>query len=86
MVMWDRRSVELIEHYVEKYLVSCHFKNVDDGIEWTFSWVYGPNLDSEMSFLCDGIICIHSWLDIPWYLGGDYNVTRFSYERGEGSS
>lgn len=43
IVMWDRRVVELLEHYVGKFLVACHFKSVNDGFEWAFASVYGPN-------------------------------------------
>lgn len=33
IVMWDRRAVELIDHYIRKFLVACYFKSVDDGFE-----------------------------------------------------
>lgn len=45
VIMWDRRMVELLEHFVRNVLV-CHFKNVDDGVQWDFAIVYGPNADS----------------------------------------
>lgn len=32
--MCDRRVVELIKHHVGEFFVACHFKNVDDDIEW----------------------------------------------------
>lgn len=46
MVMWDRRVVELVEHYVKNFLVAYHFKRVDNGVNWDFARVYGPNVDS----------------------------------------
>lgn len=58
--MWDKHIVKLVEHYVKKYLVACHFKNVDDGMEWAFARVYGLNMDSEMSFFWDEIAVILS--------------------------
>lgn len=36
----DRRVVELIDHYVEEFLVACHFNSVDDGFKWAFASVY----------------------------------------------
>lgn len=46
LVLWDRR-VELVEHYVGNFLVACHFKSVDDGIEWGFARVHGLIVDSH---------------------------------------
>lgn len=34
LVMQDRRMVELVDNYVGNFLVACHFKSVDDGVEW----------------------------------------------------
>lgn len=33
LIMWDKRVVESVKHYVGNYLFSCHFKNVDNGVE-----------------------------------------------------
>lgn len=30
IMMWDRRVVELIDHFVGDFLMACHFKSVDD--------------------------------------------------------
>ena len=27
-------------------MTTCHFRNVDDGMEWAFARVYGPNKDA----------------------------------------
>lgn len=32
LVMWDKRAVELVDHYVVNFLVAYHFKSVDDGV------------------------------------------------------
>lgn len=33
IVMWDRKAVEFIDHFVRDFLVACHFKNMDDGCD-----------------------------------------------------
>ncbi|KAG6647375.1 hypothetical protein CIPAW_07G074900 [Carya illinoinensis] len=79
--MWDRRVVEMIDHHVGEYLVACHFKNVHDGVEWAFAGVYGPNLEINKRVLWEEMAGIHCCWDLPWFFGGDFNVTRFPTER-----
>ena len=42
LVFWDSRVLELIEMAIGNFLVSCRFKNVEDGFYWVFTGVYGP--------------------------------------------
>ncbi|KAF5459634.1 hypothetical protein F2P56_019568, partial [Juglans regia] len=42
--------------------------------------VYGPNLDADRGFLWDELAGVHSWWDLPWCIGGDFNVVRFPSE------
>lgn len=44
IIMWDKRVVELRDHYVGEYLVACHFKSEDDGFEWAFARVLWSEL------------------------------------------
>ena len=43
-MFWDKRSLELVDLKVGLFLVSCRFKNIEDGFLWTFSGIYGPVL------------------------------------------
>ncbi|KAG6654081.1 hypothetical protein CIPAW_05G121300 [Carya illinoinensis] len=81
IVMWDRRVVELIDHYVGDFMVACHFKNVDYGVEWAFAGVYGPNLEIFRRALWDEMAGVCCCWDLPWCSGGDFNVKRFPSER-----
>jgi hypothetical protein len=63
------------------YLLSCKFKNVLDQFEWIFSGVYGPNVDREMGILWEELADLISWWDVPWCIGGDFNVVRFPSEK-----
>lgn len=76
IVIWDRRVMELVEECVAEFLVACHSKNVDDGFEWAFLSVYGPNLDSSRSLLWDEMAGLCCWWDLSWCFGGDFNITR----------
>lgn len=52
------RTVELVDEYVEEFSVACHFENVEDGFEWAFVGVYGPNLDSSRSLWWDELFVV----------------------------
>ena len=61
LVMWDSRVVERVEEVVGYYSVSYKFRNVDNQVLWTFSSVYGPNLDRDRSLLWEELSGVISW-------------------------
>ncbi|KAG6663824.1 hypothetical protein CIPAW_02G049700 [Carya illinoinensis] len=77
VVLWDRRLVERVEEFIGNYTVACSFKSVADNYLWAFAGVYGANLDKDRSLLWDELVGIHNWWDLPWCIGGDFNVVRF---------
>ncbi|KAF5457277.1 hypothetical protein F2P56_021390, partial [Juglans regia] len=79
--MWDKIVVEAIEECVGEFSVSTLFKNVCDGWEWAFVGCYGPNRDCDRRRLWEELAGIHSLWDVPWCMGGDFNITRFPSER-----
>jgi len=79
LLMWDRRIVEKIDVYVGEFVVACSFRSVADDFSWAFAGVYGPNFDSLS--LWDELAGLSSWWELPWCIGGDFNVTRFPAER-----
>uniref|UniRef100_A0A2N9EFL4 Reverse transcriptase domain-containing protein n=1 Tax=Fagus sylvatica TaxID=28930 RepID=A0A2N9EFL4_FAGSY len=81
LLMWDSRIVEKLEGAVGYFSVSCKFKNVEDHQVWMFTGVYGPNINSDRRLMWDELAGIRSWWDVPWCLGGDFNVVRFPAER-----
>ena len=42
LMVWDIRSLELLNKEVGLFSVTCRFKNVEDGFVWAFARVYGP--------------------------------------------
>jgi hypothetical protein len=44
---------------------------------WMFTGVYGPNVNRDRRLMWDELAGIRSWWDVPWCLGGDFNVVRF---------
>ncbi|KAG6646425.1 hypothetical protein CIPAW_07G008100 [Carya illinoinensis] len=80
VVLWDRRVVERVEEFIGNYTVACSFKSIADNYLWAFAGVYGANLDKDRSLLWDELVGIHNWWDLPWCIGGDFNVVRFPSE------
>ena len=70
-----------MEDAVGYFSVSCKFRNVEDQNVWMFSGVYGPNVDRDRSLMWDELVGVRCWWDVPWCLGGDFNVVRFPLER-----
>uniref|UniRef100_A0A2N9IY01 Reverse transcriptase domain-containing protein n=1 Tax=Fagus sylvatica TaxID=28930 RepID=A0A2N9IY01_FAGSY len=64
-----------------QYSISCTFKNSQDQLEWTFSGVYGPNVDADRGLLWEELAGFHSWWGVLWCIGGDFNVVRFPNEK-----
>jgi hypothetical protein len=84
LLMWDKRVVSSLVTEVGDFVAACSFKNVVDGFEWAFAGVYGPNSDWDRRLLWEelaGLLC--GW-DLPWCIGGDFNVVRFPSERSGG--
>ena len=46
--------------------------------------MYGPNGDYDRQLLWDELAGLLSWWDLPWCIGGDFNVIRFPSERSGG--
>ena len=63
-----------------RIFVSCKFKNVVDHFVWAFTGVYGPNFDRDRHLPWEELAGIHSWWNVPWGIGGDFNVVRFPSE------
>ena len=84
LLMWDKRVVSRLNMEVGECVVACSFKNVVDGFEWAFARVYGPNGNIDRRRLWDELAGLLSWWDLPWCIGGDFNVIRFPSERSGG--
>lgn len=40
--------------------MACFFRNLEDGFEWAFASVYGPNLDGSRRLTWDDIAGVYS--------------------------
>jgi hypothetical protein len=77
--------VEKVEDCVGRYTVACSLRNTDDNAVWAFGGVYGPNDDRDKTDLWVELAGLMSWWEMPWCIGGDFNVVRFPSERSSGA-
>ena len=42
LICWDKRSLEILECEECQFSISCKFRNVENGVVWVFTGVYGP--------------------------------------------
>jgi hypothetical protein len=85
LIMWDNKVVEKVDVCVGDDTLAVSFRNVVDLSVWAFAGVYGPNLDRDRRLLWGELAGILSWWNMPWCIGGDFNVTRFPSERFGGT-
>ncbi|RVX06963.1 Transposon TX1 uncharacterized 149 kDa protein [Vitis vinifera] len=56
-------------------------RNVEDGLVWMFTGVYGPFSKEEREWMWEEIGAIRGIWEDPWCIGGDFNVTLSMRER-----
>ena len=84
MVFWDNRVLQMVEMEVGKYLVSCRFKNCENGFCWIFSVVYGPTVKVEREDFLSELGAFRGLWNESWSVAGDFNMIRFPYEHSRG--
>lgn len=57
--------LKLVDSCFVFFFVSVVFKNIEDGNQWLFSRVYGPNDDSCKSVLWDELVGVCALWDLP---------------------
>jgi exonuclease III len=77
LLMWDRRVVEKIEECGRRFTVACScaiLMIILYGCFFLGGGVYGPNDDVDRRELWDELARLMSWWEMPWCIGGDFNV------------
>ena len=63
------------------FSISCRFRNVEDGLTWIFTGVYGPFSKDDRDCMWEELGAIRGLWDDLWCLGGDFNVILSQRER-----
>lgn len=83
-MIWDVDRIEVLEHVIGAFSVSIRCRVKGRVEEWVFVGVYGPNLRLEVSDFLQELDDIKALWDLPWCIGGDINLIKFSWERRGG--
>jgi hypothetical protein len=73
--------MEKIDEALGLFTASCKFRCVDTGFEWAFTGVYGPNANFDRRLFWEEMSSVGSWWEVPWIVGGDFNVVHYASER-----
>ncbi|XP_026383459.1 uncharacterized protein LOC113278956 [Papaver somniferum] len=81
IVVWNTNKVAVTETLLGDFSVSirCHF--LFENFNWLLTAVYGPVLNNEKNQFWAELRDIRTIWEDPWVLCGDFNATRFLYER-----
>jgi len=73
--------VEKIDKCVREFTLAVTFRNVEAHFTWSFAGVYSPNSNRDRRLRWDELVGMVSWWNLPWCIGGDFDVTQFPSER-----
>ena len=81
LICWDKRSLEILEWEEGQFSISCKFRNVENGVVWVFTGVYGPFTKEDRECLWDEFGAIRGIWGEPWCVEGDFNIILSQGER-----
>ena len=65
LICWDKRSLEILDWEEGQFSISCRFRNVEDGVVWVFTGVYGLFTKEERECLWEEIGAIRGIWEEP---------------------
>ena len=81
LIVWDKRSLELVDKVVGLFFVSCKFRSLEDGFIWVFTGgLWASFWEGRYSFW-EELGAIRGLWENLWCIGGDFNVIQFPCER-----
>lgn len=80
--MWDERvwKGEVLE--LGMYSITCKFESQLQ----TFKCVYAPNCYKEKRTVWDELSSVRGLMEGPWAICGDFDVTRYIFEKKNGTN
>ena len=81
LICWDKRSLEILDWEEGQFSISCRFRNVENGVVWVFTGVYGSFSKEERECSWEEIGVIRGIWEELWCLGGGFNIILSQTER-----
>ncbi|KAL4201012.1 hypothetical protein AMTRI_Chr02g214030 [Amborella trichopoda] len=79
-VIWDPNVVQKDNSVLNARHISIFFFGSVDGFKWGKTNVYGPNRPDERAQFFDELNALTNFVNVPWCIGGDFNVIRWPIE------
>ena len=82
---WDDALSSKEEVYYGNFSLSIKFKNNFDSFKWWLTGVYGSCTTLLKTQFLDELRHLQTFIGDRWVIGGDFTITRFSYEKSNRS-
>ncbi|RVW38817.1 hypothetical protein CK203_074199 [Vitis vinifera] len=76
-ICWDRRSLDMLDWEEGQFTLSCRFRNVENGIVWVFTGVYGP-FSKGGDFTWNGGLNNQTWARLDRFLVSPSWIDQFN--------
>jgi hypothetical protein len=74
-------KLEIINQFLLTFSITLIFKNKTSGYVWMYSTIYGSTINSQRNIFWQELSHIRSISNLPWLIGGDFNVVRYRSEK-----
>lgn len=79
LLIWDARTVEVVDNLIGSFTVSIKIQKGDNS--WWLTRVYGPVSYRERQILWDELVGFKEICGYKWVPGGDFNVVKLTHEK-----
>lgn len=86
LMMWDADQVDLMDPLLGAYTLSMRCNFLHDNFEGVVTGVYGPNRAKERRQFFHELQDIRGLWELPWLIGGDFNIIRKPEEKNTSCS
>ena len=84
LLLWDKRTLEMVKMELGVFSISCMFRKVKDGFQWTVTGFYGPVVGTLRECFWEELGAIRGLWTRPWCIGGDFNAITSPCESNKG--
>lgn len=83
-VRWNEYVFSCVEEWIGSFFVSVVLSDVGSDLKWRLTTVYGPNNRPKIQEFWDVLSSLKQSFQLTWVICGDFNATRFLWERSSG--
>lgn len=81
LMIWNEDKVEVVEHEVGAFSISVHCGKINVLEDWVNCGINGSVIAGEVDEFLGELDNVKARWDLPWCIGGDFNLVRFTHKR-----